>query len=77
MIGVPHEKWGEMVCAVVALHDGKSVTGEELIKFCREKIADYKAPRSVKVWDGALPLSATNKIDKKAIKSQLLQEDPA
>ena len=74
VIGLPHEKWGEMVFAVVALHEGKTVTEADLIAFCRERIADYKAPRGVKVWDGPLPLSATNKIDKNAIKSQMLKD---
>ena len=61
-----------MVFAAVALHDGKTATEAELIAFCREKIADYKAPRGVTVWDGALPLSPTNKIDKKAIRETVL-----
>ncbi|WP_375688307.1 class I adenylate-forming enzyme family protein [Pseudooceanicola sp. LIPI14-2-Ac024] len=77
VLGVPHEKWGEMVYAVVALHDGKSATSEELIAFCREKIADYKSPRGVTIWDGPLPLSATNKIDKQALKKALLEGAPA
>ena len=72
VIGVPHEKWGEMVYAVVALHDGKSVTEADLIAFCREKIADYKAPRGVTIWDGPLPLSPTNKLDKKAMRETVL-----
>ena len=75
VIGMPHEKWGEMVFAVVALHEGRTVSEAELIAFCRERIADYKAPRGVRVWDGALPLSATNKIDKTAIKAHLTRED--
>ena len=75
MIGVPHPKWGEMVFAAVALHDGKEVSEPDLIAFCRQKIADYKAPRGIKFWDGPLPLSATNKIDKNAIKAQLNKED--
>ncbi|MDF1856824.1 long-chain-fatty-acid--CoA ligase [Pseudooceanicola sp.] len=74
VIGLPHEKWGETVHAVVALHPGQTVTTDELIAFCREHIAHYKAPRGVTFWDGALPLSATNKIDKTAIKTQLLAE---
>ncbi|OWU85917.1 acyl-CoA synthase [Oceanicola sp. 22II-s10i] len=72
VIGVPHEKWGEMVYAAVALHPGKSVTEAELIAFCRAKIADYKAPRGVTFWEGALPLSATNKIEKSTIRAQVL-----
>ena len=75
VIGVPHPKWGEMVYAVVALHTGKSATIEDLTAFCRDRIAHYKAPRGMSIWDGALPLSATNKIDKNAIKALVLQSN--
>ena len=47
-------------------------TTADLIAFCRQKIADYKAPRGVTFWDGPLPLSPTNKIDKKAIRTAVL-----
>ncbi len=76
VIGLPHDKWGEMVHAVVALHPGQQVTPEALIAFCRDLIAHYKAPRGVTFWDGPLPLSATNKIDKAAIKAQILAQTP-
>ncbi|GGM10587.1 putative long-chain-fatty-acid CoA ligase [Pseudooceanicola nanhaiensis] len=77
VFGVPHEKWGEMVYAVVALRTGQSVTTEELIAFCRERIAHYKAPRGMTIWAEALPLSATNKIDKTALKRAVLEGVPA
>ncbi|MBY6092214.1 long-chain-fatty-acid--CoA ligase [Maritimibacter alkaliphilus] len=73
VLGMPHEKWGEAVHAVVALHPGKSASPDELIAHCREWIAHYKAPRGVTIWDGPLPLSPTNKIDKGALKSELLK----
>ena len=71
MLGLPHEKWGETVHAVVALHAGKDAGAEALIAFAREHIAHYKAPRGVTIWDGPLPLSPTNKIDKNALKRAL------
>lgn len=71
VIGLPHDKWGEAVHAVVALHPGQSVTEADLIAFCRDRIAHYKAPRGITFWDGPLPLSATNKIDKATIKAHL------
>ncbi len=77
VLGVPHEKWGEAVHAVVALHDGRTADAEEIIAFCRERIADYKSPRGVTIWDGPLPLSATNKIDKQALRKALLAGVPA
>ena len=72
VIGVPDPKWGEIVYAVVALHEGTALSEADLIAFCRKKIANYKAPRGVTFWDGPLPLSATNKIDKKAIRTAVL-----
>lgn len=77
VFGVPHEKWGEMVYAAVATREGQTTTAEELIAFCREKIAHYKAPRGVVFWDGPLPLSPTNKIDKAAIKAAVMKGEDA
>ena len=47
VIGVPNEEFGEEVKAVVKLRPGATVTEQELIDFCHERIAGYKRPRSV------------------------------
>jgi acyl-CoA synthetase (AMP-forming)/AMP-acid ligase II len=47
VIGVPNEEWGEELKAVVQLRPGASTTADDLIDFCRERLADYKRPRSV------------------------------
>jgi acyl-CoA synthetase (AMP-forming)/AMP-acid ligase II len=73
VLGIPHPKWGEEVHAVVSLREGATVTAEELIAFAKEKIAGYKAPRGITFWQGDLPLSPTNKIDKKFLKSQIVK----
>jgi fatty-acyl-CoA synthase len=63
VIGVPHEKWGEAVKAVVTLHQGKTVTEKELIDSCRGKIAGYKIPKSVDfIKDEEMPMTPTGKI---------------
>ena len=63
VIGVPHEKWGEAVKAVVTLHQGKTVTEKELIDHCRGKIAGYKIPKSFDfIKDEEMPMTATGKI---------------
>ena len=58
---MPDKKWGETPCAFVDLHpDTDGVTEEEIIKFCRDNMARYKAPR--KVVFGPLPKTSTGKI---------------
>lgn len=63
VIGVPHEKWGEAVKAVVTLHQGKTATEKELIEYCKGKIAGYKIPKSVDfIKDEEMPMTPTGKI---------------
>ncbi|MBO3277407.1 long-chain-fatty-acid--CoA ligase [Pseudomonas schmalbachii] len=61
VIGIPSDKWGETVHAVVILKPGATATPEEIIAHCRERIAGYKCPRSVEFRD-ALPLSSVGKV---------------
>jgi fatty-acyl-CoA synthase len=63
VIGIPHEKWGESVKAVVTFHEGKTATEKELIDHCRGKIAGYKIPKSVDIIkDSEMPMTPTGKI---------------
>ncbi|GAA4532304.1 AMP-binding protein [Amycolatopsis samaneae] len=62
VIGIPDQKWGELVTALVVT-DGSDVTAEELITHCREHLAGYKCPKRVEFLD-ALPRTATGKIQK-------------
>ena len=64
VIGVPDERWGETVKAlVVPTADHADVTGEELIAHCRERLAHYKCPTSIELRD-ELPRTATGKLQK-------------
>jgi malonyl-CoA/methylmalonyl-CoA synthetase len=63
VIGCPDREWGERVTALVVLHQGAAVTGEELIRFCREKLAPYKSPKSI-VFRDDLPRNAMGKVQK-------------
>jgi long-chain acyl-CoA synthetase len=70
VIGVPDERLGEEVKAVVQLKPGSSASAEELISFCKERVAAYKYPRSVQFVD-QLPMGPTGKILKRELKAQL------
>jgi len=63
VIGVPHEKWGETVIALVVLAPGATVTERELIDHCRERIAHYKCPTRIELRD-ELARTATGKLQK-------------
>ncbi len=62
VIGIPDEKWGEAVTALVVT-DGSGVTVQDLIGHCRERLAGYKCPKRVDFVD-ALPRTATGKLQK-------------
>jgi len=62
VVGVPDAHWGERPKAFVTLRPGAAATAEELIAFCRERIAHFKAPRAVEF--GELPKTSTGKVQK-------------
>ncbi|MES2784626.1 MAG: AMP-binding protein [Pseudomonadota bacterium] len=63
VIGVPHEKWGEAVQAVVVLHDGQTATADELRAWCKQRLASFKCPVVVSfIGDAEMPRTATGKI---------------
>jgi fatty-acyl-CoA synthase len=67
VVGVPDEKWGEAVKGIVVLKPAGQVTEEELIRFCKERIARYKAPKSID-FISALPKTGSGKIEKKKLR---------
>lgn len=69
VIGIPDEKWGETVHAIVVLLEGQTLTEEELIQHCRQRIAGYKCPRSVDIRREPLPMSGAGKILKRELRA--------
>jgi len=62
VVGVPDEKWGEVPKAFIVQKDGADASSEEIIAFCQDRIARFKAPKHVEF--GELPKTATGKIQK-------------
>jgi acyl-CoA synthetase (AMP-forming)/AMP-acid ligase II len=61
VIGVPSEKWGETVKAIIVDAPGDTASDEKIIAYCRERLANYKCPTSVNRID-ALPRNPSGKI---------------
>jgi len=68
VIGIPSERWGEQVHAVVAMKNGAEVSADELIAFCKTLIASYKCPRSIDIRETPLPLTGAGKILKRELR---------
>ena len=70
VIGCLDAEWGERVTAVVVLHKTESVTAEELMRFCRERLAPYKTPKSI-VFKNDLPRNAMGKVQKAELRKEI------
>jgi fatty-acyl-CoA synthase len=62
VIGIPHAHWGERPKAYVTLNEGATATSDDIIAFCRDRLAHYKCPDTVEF--GLLPKTSTGKIQK-------------
>jgi len=71
VIGLPDDKWGEKVVAVVQLHAGRHVQPDELVAFVKARIGSVKAPKRVDIWPD-LPRSKVGKVLKKDIRAAML-----
>ena len=72
VIGVPSEKWGETIKALVVLAPGETADEAELIAHCKSRLAGYKAPTSVELRE-AIPRTATGKVQKFKLREQYWQ----
>jgi acyl-CoA synthetase (AMP-forming)/AMP-acid ligase II len=69
VIGVPDEKWGEAIKALVSLKEGRKATEEEIINFCKEHLASYKKPKSVE-FIAAIPKNPYGKVLKRELREK-------
>ncbi len=69
VIGVPDDKWGEVVKAFMVMRPGESSSDVEIIEFCRERLANFKCPKSVEFLE-ALPKSGAGKILKRELRER-------
>ena len=68
VVAMPDAKWGETPCAFVELKPGAKASDKEIVEFCRERMARFKAPRAVVF--GELPKTSTGKIQKFVLRQQ-------
>jgi acyl-CoA synthetase (AMP-forming)/AMP-acid ligase II len=73
VIGIPDEYWGEIVKAVLVLKKGEQTTEEEIIEYCREKLASYKKPSVVEFRD-SLPKNAMQKVLKTVLREEAIKK---
>ncbi|MDQ6807456.1 MAG: acyl--CoA ligase family protein [Actinomycetota bacterium] len=68
VIGIPHERWGERPKAFVTLNSESGATADEIIAFCRQRLAHYKCPDTIEF--GQLPKTSTGKVQKFALRER-------
>jgi fatty-acyl-CoA synthase len=73
VVGVPDAKYGEELCAWLVLKPSESLTEDAVREFCRGQIAHYKIPRYIRFVD-AFPMTVTGKVQKFAIRKQMIKE---
>jgi acyl-CoA synthetase (AMP-forming)/AMP-acid ligase II len=76
VVGLPDDKWGERVTAVLQLHPGHSVSADDVRAFVKARVGSVKSPKQVEVW-ADLPRSRLGKVLKADVKSRLLGDEPA
>lgn len=69
VIGIPDEKWGELVLGIVVKAAGREVSESELLEYCRDKLSAYKRPKRIEFYD-SIPRTVYGKFDKKSIRKK-------
>jgi acyl-CoA synthetase (AMP-forming)/AMP-acid ligase II len=71
LVGIPDERWGEMVAAAVVRDADQELTEQDVIDFCRGRLAGYKCPRRV-IFVDELPRNATGKVVRRGVRELVL-----
>lgn len=75
VIGIPDEKWGEAVHAIVVPEENEQISEQEVLNHCRKHLADYKCPKSVEIRHEPLPMSGPGKILKRELRKPFWPKD--
>jgi long-chain acyl-CoA synthetase len=75
VIGIPDEKWGETVPAIIVARDGTALSADAVIAHCRTQIAGYKCPRSVEFRETSLSLSGVGKVLKRELREPFWSDE--
>ena len=70
VVGLPHNIWGEEICAMAILQRGSTTSPQELIDYCKNRMSRYKAPKRIKITD-QLPLSPAGKVLRREVRRLL------
>ena len=73
VVGIPDRKFGEEIAAWIRLHEGESMTEDEVREFCKGKLAHFKIPRYLRFVDD-YPMTVTGKVQKYLIREQMAEE---
>jgi fatty-acyl-CoA synthase len=73
VFGVPDERYGEQLCAWINVQEGETLTEDEVVEFCRDRIAHYKVPRHIRFVE-AFPMTVTGKIQKFIMRQKMIEE---
>lgn len=74
IIGVPHERWGEVGLAVIALRPGAELERATMVEHCVERLAKFKVPDEIAIVE-ALPRNATGKVLKRELRARFVEAD--
>jgi fatty-acyl-CoA synthase len=72
VIGIPDERWGEVPAAIVSLKPGQEVSPDDLVTFCRGRLAPFKVPKRIE-FTASLPKGGTGKILKRELREPFWQ----